>query len=100
MAAAGIGNFSSNGARKAFVADLTEKGLKLENGKLLGLDDFVTEYKTNDPGAFAPETPPPDEPPANLPYFSKGTGGSETREKPKGSSFGFNFTGVRKHTID
>lgn len=99
MAATGI-KFSSNGARKAFIADLRDKKLTLENGKLLGLDDYVKSYKETDPGAFAPETPPPDAPPADTPYFSKGTGGSDTKEKPKGSTFGFNFTGVRKHTTD
>lgn len=99
MAATGI-KFSSNGARKAFISDLRDKKLTLENGKLLGFDDYVNTYKETDPGAFAPETPPPDDPPAGTPYFSKGTGGSKTTEKPKGSTFGFNFTGVRKHTTD
>lgn len=99
MAATGI-KFSSNGARKAFISDLREKKLALEDGKLLGFDDYVKAYKETDPGAFALETPPPDKPPADTPYFSKGTGGSETKEKPKGSAFGFNFTGVRKHTTD
>lgn len=75
MAAMGI-KFSSNGARKAFVSDLQDKKLALEDGKLLGLDDFVKAYKETDPGAFASETPPPNETPTNLPYFSKSTGDS------------------------
>lgn len=47
--------FSSNGARKSFINDLKEKNLKLEDGKLLGFDDFVKSYQENDPNAFMNE---------------------------------------------
>lgn len=47
--------FSSNGAKKSFMNDLKEKGLKLEDGKLLGFDDFVKSYQENDPDAFMKE---------------------------------------------
>lgn len=46
--------FTSSSARKAFMADLTDKHLTLQDGKLLGLDDFTSAYKEADPGAFAP----------------------------------------------
>lgn len=53
-------NFTSEGAKKAFIADLTAKKLTLQDGKLLGLEDFRKEYETSDPGTFASEeTPPP-----------------------------------------
>lgn len=48
-------NFSSKAGKKAFIADLKEKGLKLEDGKLLGFDDFVESYKKEDAGVFADE---------------------------------------------
>lgn len=51
--------FTSDSARKAFVSDLTAKGLKLQDGKLLGLDDFTKTYRENDPGAFASDDPTP-----------------------------------------
>lgn len=44
--------FTSNAAKKAFTNDVIEKGLKLENGELLGFDDYVAEYKKNDEGVF------------------------------------------------
>lgn len=47
--------FTSESARKAFVADLTGKKLPVQEGKLLGLEDFVKTYKEADPNAFAPE---------------------------------------------
>ena len=54
-AAAGI-KFSSESAKKAFLADLTAKKLTLQDdGTLLGFDDFVKSYKQSDPGAFAQE---------------------------------------------
>lgn len=47
--------FSSVSAKKSFVRDLQEKGLKLEDGKLLGFDDYKKEYEEKDPGAFLVE---------------------------------------------
>lgn len=47
--------FSSESAKKAFILDLTGKKLPLQEGKLLGLDDFVKTYKENDPNAFLPD---------------------------------------------
>lgn len=44
--------FSSNSAKKAFIADITAKNLSMENGKILGFDDFVNAYKEQDAGAF------------------------------------------------
>lgn len=51
--------FTSESAKKAFVADLTAKQLPIQEGKLLGLEDFTKGYKEADPGAFAPAEPPP-----------------------------------------
>ena len=47
--------FSSESAKKSFIRDLSEKGLKLEDDKILGFDDFVNSYKEQDPSAFAKE---------------------------------------------
>ena len=47
--------FSSESARKAFVADLTAKKLPVQEGKLLGLEDFTKTYQETDPNAFLPE---------------------------------------------
>lgn len=46
-------HFSSESAKKAFLTDLTTKELPLQEGKMLGFDDFVEQYKKNDPAAFA-----------------------------------------------
>ena len=47
--------FSSNSAKKAFMSDLKAKKLSMENGKILGFDDFVNAYKEQDAGAFITE---------------------------------------------
>lgn len=64
--------FSSTAARNQFVADLTAKKLPLQEGKLLGLDDYVKSYKEQDPGAFAPDGT------EKTPVAVKGGGGGPT----------------------
>ena len=47
--------FSSNSAKKAFMAELKEKPLQMRDGVLTGFDDFVNAYKSNDADAFIKE---------------------------------------------
>ena len=62
--------FSSNGAKKAFISDLTAKNLKLsDDGKLEGFTDFLEQYKKDDPSAFKTDEP-------GKPYVAAATGGS------------------------
>lgn len=56
--AAGL-KFSSESAKKAFLADLAAKELPIQEGKVLGFDDYVKAYKESDPGAFLSEQTPP-----------------------------------------
>ena len=51
--------FSSDSAKRAFLTDLEAKELPLEDGQVLGFDDFVKKYKESDPGAFARDEKPP-----------------------------------------
>lgn len=67
-AVAGL-KFSSESAKKAFVADLTAKKLPLQEGKLLGLEDFAKTYKESDPDAFLPENDD------KTPVVTRGSGG-------------------------
>ena len=78
--------FSSESAKKAFVADLTAKKLPVQEGKMLGFEDYVKSYRESDPGAFLPED-------GKMPVFVRG-GGNQT--PPGGDNpFHFHFTGVR-----
>ena len=47
--------FSSNSAKKAFIADAINEGMKLKDGQLQGFDDFLESYKKNDADAFLKE---------------------------------------------
>lgn len=58
--------FSSNSAKEQFHAKLVEKKLPVEDGKLIGLNDFVEDYKEKDAQAFVEE----DE---GKPHFSAGS---------------------------
>lgn len=51
--------FSSESAKKAFLADLKAKKLPLQDGKLLGFEDYLKSYRESDPDAFAPEKAAP-----------------------------------------
>lgn len=57
-AAAGI-KFSSESAKRAFLSDLKAKKLILQDGKLLGFEDYLKSYRESDPDAFAPEKATP-----------------------------------------
>lgn len=73
-AAAGV-KFSSESAKKAFLGDLKAKKLPLQDGKLLGFDDYLKNYKETDPGAFAPEKAAP-----TITVGSKGQTPASTRQ--------------------
>lgn len=48
--------FTSESAKRQFLADLADKKLPVQDdGTMLGYDDYVASYKKTDPGAFAPD---------------------------------------------
>ena len=47
--------FSSNSAKKAFIADALSEEMKMKDGELQGFDTFLDNYKKNDASAFASE---------------------------------------------
>ena len=59
--------FSSESAKKAFLADLKAKNLPVQDDKLLGFEEYLKTYRESDPGAFAPE--------GGIPRVTSGTSG-------------------------
>ena len=51
--------FSSNAARKTVEAEIRAAGLKLNNGKILGLSDLIDQMKKEDASAFVDDSNPP-----------------------------------------
>ena len=52
--AAGL-KFSSESARKAFLADAKAQNFAMKDGEILGFDDYVKTFKAADPSAILPE---------------------------------------------
>ena len=71
--------FTSNSAKKAFLSDALAKNLTMDNGNILGFDDFVSAYKEQDAGAFVVETTT-DEPKPPM-FGSKSTKKDEANPK-------------------
>lgn len=74
--------FSSNAARKAFMQDLIAKALPLEEGKLLGFNDYVEAYKANDAGAIVDSAAK-----GNAAKFTEPMSGAHDFSNPKAVEF-------------
>lgn len=64
-------SFSSNAAKRDFIQAMTAKGLSLENGKIIGAEDFVEIYSKDNADAFAKVEPAPTS--NNKPQFAGST---------------------------
>lgn len=101
--------FTSNAAKRDFVNSMLAKKLSMEDGKILGRDDFTEKYAEENADAFvveapkeptpepapAPEPEPTPEPAPPIPTFVGSTPGPEPGQGDSG--FNFNFVGVRPH---
>lgn len=47
--------FTSEAAKRAVIADIREAGLKVKDGKILGLNDLIAQMKEKDSSAFVDE---------------------------------------------
>lgn len=55
---AGSKNFTSNAAKRDFIQSMIAKGLKLEDGKIIGAEDFVELYSKDNADAFVKKEEP------------------------------------------
>lgn len=84
--------FTSNAAKRDFINSMIAKNLQLDNGKIIGADDFTKTYTAENSDAFAAEQP------ANpAPQIAAATGNSTPKPESNKPVFGFNFRGVRPH---
>lgn len=92
--------FSSKAAKRDFTQAMINRGLQMEDGKLIGAEDFVDIYSKENDDAFykEPEVVPQPEPAKEeapkeepVPTFVASTQG---QAKPN-EDFGFHFNGVR-----
>ncbi len=95
--------FSSPAAKRDFIREVNEKGLKVDGDTLLGYEDFVTKYKADNPGALVDSTPAPGNDPSAQPGNSPSAPEKQPtivlpntqQPAPEKSAFGFHFNGVR-----
>ena len=88
-------NFTSPAAKRDFTRAMIEKNLQLEDGKLLGAEDFVTLYSKDNAQSFVVENPePPVAPePTPAPIITAPTPGNNNNAGGN-EGFKFNFRGV------
>lgn len=85
--------FTSAAAKREFTRAMVEKKLSLENGTIIGADDFVKMYTENNADSFVTE-PAQAEPPK--PQFVNSTPGANPQSTETNPFIGaFHFTGVR-----
>ena len=86
-------SFTSNAAKRDFIQSMIAKNLTLENGKIIGGDDFTSSYKTENPDAFNQEQPVVD----TKPKFVSTTDETSTpvADPTNGFAKAFHFTPLR-----
>lgn len=86
--------FTSSAAKRDFVRSLIGEKLKMEDGKILGANDYLDKYKTDNADAI---TEPKKEEPAGKepPQFVQATGKQSKPDTPNPFVEAFHFTGVR-----
>lgn len=100
-------NFSSEAARRDFTSAMIARNLEMENGKILGREDFLEAYANENVDAFITESTEPEVKPdtvvyepepepiePDIPTFVSSTPGPSVSDD---SDFDFNFLGVREH---
>lgn len=76
--------FSSDAAKRAVMAEIKESGVKLKDGKIIGLSDVINQIKERDASAFVDEEQEKAKQQAarfTVPGTGKSTGGSGTTTK-------------------
>jgi len=93
-------DFSSKAAKRDFINSMIAKDLKLEDGKIIGADDFVAIYTQNNEDAFITETDfqdyePEPEPSVKPQFISSTQGGEDINPDPTGGfANAFHFTPI------
>lgn len=85
-------HFTSNAAKRDFINSMISADLKMGDSGIMGGDDFVKQYTTNNADAFVVEEEPEETP---KPMFVESLRTPDYVDN--GNLFNFNFTGVRKH---
>lgn len=69
--------FANDFTKNAFLKEFIGQELKLSDGKFLGADDYIKQFKESNPGVFADENTNPDNQQNQNTYVYQPKGGSE-----------------------
>ena len=88
--------FTSKAAKRDFINSLLSKELKMEGSKILGADDFISSYSSDNADAFLKEEEPKPTPTSNSkPMFVASTeGGAMPVDETGGFANAFHFTEI------
>lgn len=89
--------FTSNAAKRDFINSMLAKELKMDNGRILGADDFVTSYSTENADAFVVDAPKP-EVEQHKPSFAQSVVSQTNNNSDNDNPFGFHFAQIRANT--
>ena len=89
--------FTSQAAKRDFIATMMAKEFKMENDVIIGATDFVNAYTKDNADAFVKEDPNAGNPPAPKPHFVDPTSPQGNQSGEDTTPFKFHFTGVRPH---
>lgn len=96
--------FSSAAAKRDFISTMIAQELKMDGDAILGAEDFVTKYQTDNADAFVqvqqaqaepePSTPAESQEPTKVPMFVASTQGADTNSGGNDNPFinAFHFT--------
>ena len=87
--------FTSQAAKRDFVATMLAKNLQMENDTIIGATDFVTAYTKENADAFVKDDGQGTGDPK--PHFAGSTNPDAGQSGEQGTPFSFNFAGVRPH---
>jgi predicted RNase H-like nuclease (RuvC/YqgF family) len=93
---AGTQKFTSKAAKREFINSMIAEGLKMKGDTIIGADDFVKSYATENEDSFVKEEKNP-EPKNPTPKFADATGNQEPPKPNNPNQFNFSFMGVRPH---
>lgn len=81
--------FSSKAAQRDCLNDLMNNRLPIQDGKIVGFNEYISKRKEAEPDSFLPEKS------ENKPTFAPPSN-PETVQQKSGNSFGFNFQSVHR----
>lgn len=87
--------FTSGAAKRDFIHSLMDNKLKMEGENIVGIDEFIAKYSTDNADAFVVEKSVSSPNDNKLPTFAASTQRTQSNNDAPKNPFGWDFQGVR-----